>query len=557
MSFAGGGASNSGGSTSFSRSQIQGETNAFTGALESKVRRQRVEARRRQEMEQDTKFQDDIRQGQLDIIDKFIDETIGDPSNEVQDNLNDHLNALLLIQMLEKDVQIEDADTYYSLLDKYDIEAEFDDVRDFQTQATKRLTENFLADINDVFDAIGKVDALEGADAIENIGEATSDIIEAIVKKNPKYAVAGVAEALGIEFQQDEEGNLTFDLRNTIIDNVRPIMQKIMARYVINPLKNMVKGWGATTEELEAHLEPLLEEIVEEEAPLVEASLGEELAALAETETLALPGIIIGGIQGTTAILRAIGGVLQAINLSHDAYTKKNHTWADQNSGFVKFVKKIPLVNELAESIAELIAEAKDMRAYRRGETDRQKFNEEYESRIDTRDEQEEVLGFLSNGTITFQDIEDGKQFSFYRTDEWGKKTVETIDLSKYKLEKLREQLADDIDALKVDGEKELNNLISYYEDETDKMLDGIPKSLRDTLQFRDGQIVGWDQRRVADMTKTVSSKDIGDVLFRGGKKTVPISQEEFLAYIRNYNDFITATDEAEAQIQQLERLSA
>lgn len=33
--------------------------------------------------------------------------------------------------MLEKDVQIEDADTYYSLLDKYDIEAEFDDVADF------------------------------------------------------------------------------------------------------------------------------------------------------------------------------------------------------------------------------------------------------------------------------------------------------------------------------------------------------------------------------------------------------------------------------------------
>lgn len=77
-----------------------------------------------------------------------------------------------------------------------------------------------MGDINDFFDGVGKVDAIEGAGLVENIGEATTDIIESIVEKNPKYGVIAVAELLGVEFDQD--GN--FDLTNTIGDNIRPIM---------------------------------------------------------------------------------------------------------------------------------------------------------------------------------------------------------------------------------------------------------------------------------------------------------------------------------------------
>lgn len=554
--FAGGGAINSGGSTSFSRSQIQGETSAFTGQIDPRIRQQRARAeaeiRLREEMMNDQKFQEEIKKGQLQLIDKFIDEAIGDPSSDIQDNLNDHLNALLLIQMLEKDIQIEDADTYYSLLDKYDIEAEFDDVQDFQTRAREQILENFLGDINDFFDGIGKIDAIEGSGVVENIGEATTDIIEAIVQGNPRYGAIAVAELLGVEFDQD--GN--FDLRNTIMDNTRPIIQKIIARYVINPLKDMVKGWGATTEELEEHLTPLLEEIVEEEAPVVEATIADELTALAETETLAIPGIIIGGIQASSAVLRAVGGVLQAINLTHDAYTKKNHTWADQNSGFVGFVKKIPLINELAESIADIIAEAKDMRAYRKGETDRQNFEKEYNKRLEQRREQETVLRLLANGTITFDDIENGRKYKG-ETKFLGIKVPYTIDLSKYQLDKLKNRLEGDIDALKVDGENELNNLISFYNDETEKMLNAVPSSLKKTFQFNSrGEIVNWDNTRVRDWKKTVKSKNLGDILFAGGKREVPITQEEFLNYVRNYNDYIMATKRAREQIQQLERLS-
>lgn len=545
MSFAGGGATNSGGSTSFSRSDIQGETKSFTGQTDPKVRQRR-------QMAMDTELQTQIKQGQLDILDKFIDETIGEPDSETQQRLNDHLDALLLVQMLEQDVQVEDADTYYSLLEDYDIEAQFDDVPDFQTVAKDMIMENFLGDINDFFDGVGKVDALEGSDAIENVGEFTSDIIEAIVDKNPKYAAIGIAELLGVEFDQD--GN--FNLKNTISDNAKPLMQKIMSRYVIRPIKDIFKRFGGTVEAVEEELEPLFADIIEEEAPFFEATLSEELTALAETEVLALPGIIIGGIQGTTAILSAVGGVLQAINLTHDAYTKKNHTWADQNGGFIGFVKKIPLINELAESVADLIAEAKDMRAYRRGETDRQQFEEAYAERLAQRDEQERVLSLLSNGQITYDMIENGETFTYYVSDEWGKKTVLSIDLGKYKLDDLEKRLNKDIDLLKEDGVSELNNLISFYDEETDKMLNAVPSSLRNTFSFdRNGNIVRWDSSRIRDMKKTVDSKNLGDILFAGGKKTVPISQEEFIAFVRNYNDYISATVQAKDQKAELDAM--
>lgn len=546
MSFSG--ATNSSGSTTFSKSQIQGETKAFTGALAPKVRQQL----QRQRMMEDEQLQRDIKKGQLDLIDEFINQTMGEPDEALQKKLEDNLNTLLLTQMLQKDIVVEDADTYYRLLEDYDRQAEFEDVDEYASRVQEQVKENFLGDLNDFFDGVGKIDALEASGAIENIGEATTDIIEAIVDKNPKYGAIAVAELLGVEF--DQEGN--FSLKNTISDNARPLIQKIMARYVVRPLKNLFGSFGATTEEVEAHLEPLLQEVAEEEAGFLEATLGEELTALAETETLALPGLIIGGLQGGTAILRAIGGVLQAINLSHDAYTKKNHTWADQNSGFIKFVKKIPLINELAESIADLVAEAKDMRAYRRGETDAQQFQKEYSQRQNERSEEEAVLNFLTTGVITYDDIRQGKKFSYYKTvGRSGEKTIATIDLSKYRLEDLKDNLADDIDALKRDGTSELNNLISFYQGETETMLDNIPKSLRDTLQFRNNEIVGWDPRRVADMKRTIKSKRLGDILFRGGQRDVPITQEEFLSYVRNYNDYIQATQEATQQKEKLNKM--
>lgn len=48
-------------------------------------------------MAMDTELQTQIKQGQLDILDKFIDETIGEPDSETQQRLNDHLDALLLV----------------------------------------------------------------------------------------------------------------------------------------------------------------------------------------------------------------------------------------------------------------------------------------------------------------------------------------------------------------------------------------------------------------------------------------------------------------------------
>lgn len=544
MSFIGGGAPASVGSKAgFTGTQVQQSTFAKEGP------QRLVGLEEATDLEQ---LRKDIEDGKQKIIERYIETFFEEPDEDYEQKINDHFQTLLVAQMLEKDIQVKDADSYYKLLQDYNREADYDDVDQVSQDLARDIRDNLLYDINSFFDGIGKMDGIEAAGAVENIGEFTTDIVEAIVDKNPKYGAIAVAELLGVEF--DEEGNVS--LENTIKDNAKPIIQKLMARYVIRPIKSAIEGFGAETAELEAELEPLIAEIAEEEAAMFEATIGEELAALAETEALALPGYIIGGIQATSAIINAVSQVLQAVNLTHDAYTKGNHTWADQNSGFIGFVKKIPLINELAESIAQLVAEAKDMRDYRKGETDAQKFLVEKTKREIQHNNEQDILNFLRNGTITYEDIRNGEKFSYIHTGPFGLKETRTVDLSNFKIENFEKRLESDIDKLKEDGVSELNNLEEHYDNETEKMLNNIPSSLRETLTFSsDGQILNWNPQRVRDMKKKVHSKRLGDILFRGGQRDEPISQEEFLNYVRHYNDYIIARKEVQAQRTKIQNM--
>lgn len=546
MSFAGAPApTNTNGSLSFSKNQITGETQSQFGALTPEIANKRRHRNMVMRLIQDEDAMKDISKVAGDVDDAILD--LFDPNDEfskIQDDFVDKAKTLQLLQMMEKDIVVEDMDTYYDLLNKYNRQAEFSDIQEFSIAYQKQLTEDFIADLNDFFDGIGKMDAIEGAELVENTGEAITDIVKAIQDKNPKYAAIAIAEILGVEF--DHEGK--FDLKATLSDNLRPIMQKVIRRYVIGAFEKLYQNMGGTTESVSNVIEEEIElaEVLEEEAITLEETLSSEITALAETEAFALPGMIIGGIQATTAILNAVNGVMQAVNLSHDAYTKHNHRWADKNSGFVGFVKKIPLIGELSTAIASIVEEARDMRDYRRGQTDAQRFNAEYAVRNGERMIDQAIMKGLTDGTITYADIRAGKNIKI--PIRVGLETLEAdVDLGDYELDDYEDTLEDDIDQLQVDGVAELNNLESYYNDETKAIRDNLrnlSSTFYDSIWFdSQGRMIGYDPKFLSQITIKVEDKSLGARIFGDmGKKNRLITTQEFHNLMTNYNNLIDAT---------------
>jgi len=227
---------------------------------------------------------------------------------------------------------------------------------DYET-FTQNIGDSIIQDFNEMFDGLGKA----GIPGIEEIGESATDIAQAIADRDPTMVTEAVLEGLGVEFKDGE-----FDLKATIVDNARPIVQKLVARYILNPVKNFVRTkLGFAEAEAEA-----LETQITEEIEAAGFSLEGELGAIAETEVNPVMGLLIGGSQAVGALSNAIASVIQAVNMEHQAYTKGNHTWFTDSNKY-KWVRSIPLIGEMADGIARLVEEAKDARAYRRGQTDK------------------------------------------------------------------------------------------------------------------------------------------------------------------------------------------
>ena len=153
--------------------------------------------------------------------------------------------------MLEQYKSLLDQDFYYNTLYDTGIAPDIDFGSGVDlSQMQRQITDDLIASMNDFFDGLGKT-SIAGAEEVEALGESATDLARAIADKDPRFAVDAVLEAMGVEF--DKDGNV--DMKNTIVDNVRPLIQKMMARYVINPVKGFIKSSLGFSEEEAALLE--------------------------------------------------------------------------------------------------------------------------------------------------------------------------------------------------------------------------------------------------------------------------------------------------------------
>ena len=513
MSFAGssapsvgqtGGVTNNDGNPTFTKNDIRGQTRTFAGRITPQEFARRALFRKELEQQQRLAFTDlkkankiedlDISEKEYDDMIEQIVELLPELSNEQNETIQDYFKRIQYVNLIKQYQDLLDEDFYYSSLEEYGI-APGDDVlqADFNVaQIQKQLTDDLLAEMNEIFDGLGKA----GIQGVEELGESLTDFARAIADKNPEFAVEAVLEVLGVEF--DENGD--FDLRGTIVDNVRPIFQKMMARYVINPAKEFIRNLGFTQEET-AELETQLLEEVEASTATIES----ELTALAETEVNPLMGIVIGGSQALSALSRAVAGVIQAFNMTHDAYTQGNHTWFTDSNKF-EWVRKIPLVGEVADGIASLVEEAKDARDYRKGQTDRQRYERALSDYNDQRRNYAILMNAIINGQVDIDDVAQGKKVTINLEETvfgTGGQTITIpieIDTSKLKASRIDDTIETQQFRTANDALEELDNLQEFYEGEKEKFDNDEAFQRLIRGQFSTGGRTGFDDRVAAQL---------------------------------------------------------
>lgn len=539
MSFAGssapsssvaGGTQNDNGNPTFTRSQITGQTRSFAGGLSPQeiLRRKLAFTDIKQPLEDLKKAQKledlGITEEEYDeIIDEIIN-VLPELTNEQEQTIQDYMSRIQYIQLIKEYQDLLSQDFYYNALEEYGISPSDDAVKSQLNvkEVQKQLTDELLANMNEVFDGLGKA----GISGVEELGESLTDFARAIADKNPEFAVEAVLEVLGVEFQDGE-----FDLRATIMDNVRPIFQKLMARYVINPAKNYIKSLGFSSAEAEAMETQLLEDV---EAST--ATIESELQAIAETEVNPLIGILIGGSQALSAVSRAVAGVVQAINMSHDAYTMGNHKWFTDGNKF-EWVRKIPLIGDLADGIASLVEEAEDARDYKKGQTDRQRYERALADYNKIQRDYNLLIRGILDGDVDMNKLQKGETITLNRNISVLGLTTQipvNIDVGNLATNRIdntihHQQLITAQDAL-----EELNNLEDFYTGELEKFDNDKAFQRLTRGQLATGGRTGFDPRVAAQLG---------------------LSQEQALALVRNYDEIRATLFEINQQQDQYETL--
>lgn len=539
MSFAGssapsssvaGGTQNDNGNPTFTRSQITGQTRSFAGGLSPQeiLRRKLAFTDIKQPLEDLKKAQKledlGITEEEYDeIIDEIIN-VLPELTNEQEQTIQDYMSRIQYIQLIKEYQDLLSQDFYYNALEEYGISPSDDAVKSQLNvkEVQKQLTDELLANMNEVFDGLGKA----GISGVEELGESLTDFARAIADKNPEFAVEAVLEVLGVEFQDGE-----FDLRATIMDNVRPIFQKLMARYVINPAKNYIKSLGFSSAEAEAMETQLLEDV---EAST--ATIESELQAIAETEVNPLIGILIGGSQALSAVSRAVAGVVQAINMSHDAYTMGNHKWFTDGNKF-EWVRKIPLIGDLADGIASLVEEAEDARDYKKGQTDRQRYERALADYNKIQRDYNLLIRGILDGDVDMNKLQKGETITLNRNISVLGLTTQipvNIDVGNLATNRIdntihHQQLITAQDAL-----EELNNLEDFYTGELEKFDNDQAFQRLTRGQLATGGRTGFDPRVAAQLG---------------------LSQEQALALVRNYDEIRATLFEINQQQDQYETL--